>query len=189
MGEGEDAITQTLRACAAGDRAAWERIAPYVYEELRRLAMQYMRHERKDHTLQPTALVHESYLRLIGQRLPEFENRGHFYAVASQLMRQVLVDHARSHRAAKRGGGNTREDLGDFEPIVEGIRWDLLALDAALRRLAEENPEQAKAVELHYFGGLVVSEIAGVTGRSERSVARDLKAGRLFLMETLGPVT
>ncbi|MBL8222016.1 MAG: sigma-70 family RNA polymerase sigma factor [Bryobacterales bacterium] len=189
MGGGEDAITQTLRACAAGDRSAWERLTPYIYEELRRLAAQYMRHERKGHTLQATALVHESYIRLIGQRLPEFESRGHFFAVASQLMRQVLVDHARAHRSAKRGGGTSHQELDGVEPAMDGIRWDILALDAALRRLADDKPDQAKAVELHYFGGLVVSEIAGVMGRSERSVARDLKAGRLYLLEALGPAS
>lgn len=179
-----DAITQTLLQCAAGDTAAWQVLAPIVYDELHRLAESCLRGERRGHTLQPTALVHESYLRLVSQRLPVFEARSHFYALAARIMRQVLVDSARAHKAAKRGGDMERVGMDGAGSLP---LWPnpMLEIDDALRRLAEYSREQAESIELHYFGGLAVAEIANVTGRSTRTLARELKAGRLFLARAL----
>ena len=177
----DDAITQTLVACAAGDRDAWQRLAPFLYQELRRLAENYLRDERGGHTLQPTALVHESYIRLVEQRLPKFESRAHFLGLAARVMRQVLVDSARAHRAEKRGGAAKRVPLEDAEALVEGIPWGVLELDEALGRLAKASEPQAQVIELHYFGGLPVAEMAQLTGRSERTLARELRAAKLFL--------
>ena len=185
-----DAITRTLAACAAGDPSAWDRLAPFVYAELRRLAESYMGREREGHTLQPTALVHESYLRLVSQRLPKFESRSHFYGLAAQIMRQVLVDSARAYRSQKRGGGaEGRLPLDGNEPAIEGQNWGILDLHEALTKLAHDSAVQAQAIELHYFGGLAVAEIARVTGRSERTLARELRAGRLSLGRLLGART
>lgn len=177
----EDAITGLLTAWNAGDETAFEKLAPFVYAELRKLAESYMRGERPGHTLQPTALVHEVYLRLVKQRLPEFRNRAHFYGLTAQLMRQVLVDSSRARAAAKRAGGAQRVDLDESIAVSPARDWDILELDTALAELAIENGHGARAIELHYFGGSSVAEIAEMTGRSERTVARDLASARLFL--------
>lgn len=181
----DDAITSTLAACSTGDPQAWDKLAPFVYRELRRLAAGYLGHERPGHTLQPTALVHESYLRLVERRLPQFENRQHFYGLAARIMRQVLVDSARAHRAEKRGSGEGHASLSS-EPAIAAPAWDILALDLALGGLSLAAPAQAAAIELHYFSGLAVSEIAAYTGRSERTVARDLRSAKLYLASQLG---
>lgn len=181
-----DDITQLLTACAAGDPGAWRQLTPYLYAELGRLAESYLRNERSGHTLQPTALVHESYIRLMEQRLPRFESRGHFLALAAQVMRQVLVDSARAHRAAKRGGGVPAVPIEEAEPVIEGFNWSIIELDEALNRLRARNEAHAQVVEFHYFGGLHLAEIASVTGRSERTLARELRAAKLFLARELG---
>jgi RNA polymerase sigma factor (TIGR02999 family) len=181
-----DDITQILSACSAGDPAAWRRLTPFLYAELGRLAESYLRNERTGHTLQPTALVHESYIRLVEQRLPRFESRGHFLALAAQVMRQVLVDSARAHRAAKRGGGLRALPIQDAAPVIEGVNWGVIELDEALNRLRGRNEAHAQVIEYHYFGGLLVAEIASVTGRSERTIARELRAAKLFLARELG---
>ena len=181
----DDAITSTLAACRGGDPEAWDRLVPFVYRELRRLAEGYLRRERAGHTLQPTALVHESYLRLVEQRLPAFENRQHFYGLAARIMRQVLVDSARAHRAGKRGSGGERLSLSSA-PEAADPGWDILSLDQALGKLSIESHTQAAAIELHYFSGLAVADIATYTGRSERTVARDLRSAKLYLASQLG---
>ncbi len=186
MPPGEDAITGLLWAWNAGEPGAFDKLAPFVYTELRKLAESYMRGERPGHTLQPTALVHEVYLRLIKQRMPKFENRAHFYGLSAQLMRQVLVDSARSRAAAKRAGAMQPVDLDGMMATGTAQDLDVLELDSALGKLALENEHGARAIELHYFGGLSVAEISGFTGRSERTVARDLASARIFLARVHG---
>jgi RNA polymerase sigma-70 factor (ECF subfamily) len=174
-------ITELLAAAAAGSPEAGERLAPLVYAELRQLAAAYMRRESPQHTLQSTALVHEAYLRLLGQRRRVYKNRGHFYAVAAHLMRQILVDHARARRAQKRGGGAVACDL-DAVPALGAERPAfLLALDEALRRLAERSPRQMQVVEMRYFGGLSEDEVAEALGVSARTVKRDWTVARAWL--------
>lgn len=185
--DSEDAITQTLVACSLGDREAWERLTPLIYSELRRLAAGYLRRERSGHTLQPTALLNEAYIRLVEQRLPKFASRSQFYGLAAQVMRQILVDSARSHKAQKRGDGAQRVPL-ELAALEFGAApgWDVLELDTALLKLAEGSQVQAQAIELHYFAGLTLADMAPVTGRSERTLARQLRAGKLFLARELG---
>ncbi len=152
-----------------------------VYNELRRLAAHYMKAERPDHTLQPTALVHEAYLRLVGRGQRDWKDRAHFFAVAADTMRTLLVDHARARLAAKRGGGRTRTELGDTAETncLEGE--DLIALDEALSRLAVQDARQARIVELRYFGGLDIREVAAVLGISERTVKREWSMAKAWL--------
>ena len=154
-----------------------------VYDELRRLAASALRHERPDHTLQPTALVHEAYLRLADEPMRRWENRSHFLAVAARAMRRILVDHARKHNAVKRGSGGVclnLDDLAHAAPAAEDA-VDLVALDDALRRLAELDPRQAKIVELRFFGGLSVDETAAIIDASPRTVKRDWQIARAWL--------
>jgi RNA polymerase sigma-70 factor (ECF subfamily) len=177
-------VTLLLRRCSAGDPAALGEILPLVYDELLRLARLHMRNERAEHTLQPTALVHEAYVRLVDAEL-DLEDRRHFYAVASRAMRRILVDHARSRRSLKRGGGAARESLS------EGIAApapasDVVELDEALTRLAVLDERKARTVELHYFGGLSHDEIARLTGVSLATVDRDLRFARAWLGARLG---
>src|SRR5262249_50842226 len=151
-------VTQLLLQWANGDKQALDDLTPLVYKELRRLAASHLRKERKSHTLQPTALVHEAYLRLVDQKDPKWQSRSHFYGVASQLMRRILVDHARKRLADKRAGQRVSlEDAVSFKP--ERSR-ELLALDAGLSALEKIDPRKCKAVELRYFGGLSMDEIA-----------------------------
>jgi RNA polymerase sigma factor (TIGR02999 family) len=155
-------------------------LVPFVYRELRGLAAAYLRRERNDHTLQPTALVHEAYLRLVDQTQVQSLNRANFFAIAANLMRQILVNHAKQHRAAKRGGGNKmalEEGAGSVQP--RGV--DLIALDQALEKLAQLNPRQSRIVELRFFGGLTEDEIAEVLGISLRTVKRDWRISRAVL--------
>jgi len=183
MDQEADAIAATLAACNAGEHGAWDRLAPLVYSELRRMADAYMRGERPGHTLQPTALVHESYVRMVEQRLPKFESRSHFLALAARQMRQVLVDSARARRAAKRDA--VLEVHGLESDRAGPPLWDISDLDRALQRLEADSPEQGKAIELHYFGGFSVPEMSEMLQRSERSIARDLRAARLYLAREL----
>jgi RNA polymerase sigma-70 factor, ECF subfamily len=174
-------VTRLLVRLTDGDRAALDDLLPLVYGELRRLAASYLRRERADHTLQPTALVHESYLRLVDQTQVRWQNRAHFFGVAAQMMRRILVDHARERVAEKRGGGAERLSL-DENIAVSGERArELVALDEALARLAEIDPEKSRVVELRFFGGLSVEETAEVLGVSAPTVKRHWRMAKAWL--------
>jgi RNA polymerase sigma factor (TIGR02999 family) len=177
-------ITQLLKQLSDGDREAEARLVPLVYDQLRRLAGRYMRLERPDHTLQPTALVHEAYLKLIQQRRVGWQNRAHFYGVAARLMRRILVDHAREVRASKRGGGR-KVPLDSALVYSEEKPDELLALDEALNRLAEQAPRQARVVELRFFAGCAEEEIAIILGTATRTVKRDWSVARAWLYAEL----
>ncbi|MBL8204021.1 MAG: sigma-70 family RNA polymerase sigma factor [Blastocatellia bacterium] len=175
-------ITQLLAAYNNGDHQALEQVFPLVYNELRRLAAGYLRREREDHTLQPTALVHEAYLRLLGQDV-DWQNRAHFLGVAAQMMRRILVDHARQHRSEKRGSGGVKIALDEVEAINLSAERaaDLIALDDALTALAEFDPQKSRMVELRYFAGLSVEETAKVLGISIATFVRQWKTTRAWL--------
>jgi len=177
---------QLLEEFAPGYRPAEEQLFSDVYAEMRALAGRYLRRERKSHTLQPTALVHEAYLKFANHTRADWQGRAHFLAVAAQSMREILVDHARRHKAAKRGGNRHRIAL-DFE-LVTGSRpdVDLLALEDALTKLTKLDPRQAKMIEMRFFGGLSVAEVAKVMGTSKRSVEREWTMVRAWLRRELG---
>lgn len=181
--EGE--ITRLLVEIKGGNRRAQSELMPLVYAELRRLARGYMRGERPDHTLQATALVHEAYLKLVEEPAIDWQGRAHFFAVAAQLMRRILVDHARAHQAAKRGGLDHKMSLEEELIFSEAKSAELLALDEALVRLAEQDPRQARIVELRFFGGLSIEEIAEVLQVSPRTVKRDWNMARAWLYEEI----
>jgi len=174
-------ITLLLADLQAGNRSAESRLMPLVYNELRRVAGRYMRGERPDHTLQPTALVHEAYLRLLGQHDVAWQNRSHFYAVAARLMRNILVDHARARQAHKRGGQERKVTFDEALEFAGRETTDLLALDEVLTRLAQRDPRQARIVELRFFGGLSEKEVAEVLGVSVRTIKRDWAVARAWL--------
>jgi RNA polymerase sigma factor (TIGR02999 family) len=178
-------ITQILAEYREGDRDAIDRLIPLVYAELRRIAARSLRSERKEHTLQPTALVAEAYLRLVEQQNAVWQNRAHFLGCAARLMRNILVDHARAHRADKRGGHQIRVTLGEDLLQIEEREIDLLALDAALERLAEQDEQKSRIVELRYFGGLSTEETAEVLGVSDRTVKRAWALARAWLRRDL----
>jgi RNA polymerase sigma-70 factor, ECF subfamily len=181
-------VTRLLGAIREGDRSALERLIPVVYDELRDLAAHYIRRERSDHTLQPTALVHEAYMRLAGHvehHGADWRDRAHFFGVAARVMRQVLVDYARAHQAAKRGSGQARVTLSEGVRLVDDETVDLLALEVALTRLAALDADQARLVELRFFAGLTVEETAEVVGRSATSVKREWRAARAWLHREL----
>lgn len=178
-------ITGLLAAWSHGDRAALDRLIPVVYDELKRLAHGRMQHERPDHLLQTTALVHEAFLRLVGVTRVRWEDRAHFFAVAAQVMRRVLVDTARGRDAQKRGGGVPLLPLDAVEPLQASPPMDVLDLDRALDALAHTYPRQARVVELRYFGGLSIEEAGEVLGVSSDTVQRDWKFARLWLMREL----
>ena len=178
-------VTDLLLSWRHGDPAALDRLLPLVYDELRRIAARHLRRERAGHSLQPTGLVHEAYLRLVGAPGPEWQDRAHFFGVSARLMRQILVDHARARGAAKRGGAARRVTLTDHvEPAVERD-LDLLALDEALRRLEEMDPVQGRVVELRYFTGLSIEETAEVLGKSPATVNREWRMARAWLRREL----
>jgi len=177
-------ITRLLTELKGGNPQAQAELIPLVYEELRRVARNYMRREKAGHTLQPTALVNEAYLRLVEGPPIDWQNRAHFFAVAAQLMRRVLVDHARARGALKRGGNECRVSLHDQERAEEKDA-DLLALDQALERLAERDPRQARIVESRFFGGLSEKEAAAVLGISVRTVKRDWSVARAWLFKEI----
>ncbi len=184
MPESPHPATVTLLAMSAGDRRAADELLPLIYAELRALAALRLANERADHTLQPTALVHEAYLKLIDQTRVQWRDRRHFMAVASEVIRRILVDHARTKKAAKRGGGSKRVDLEALQhPAVADA--DFEAIDLALKELAVLDERQARVVELRYFGGLEVSEVAELLGISERTVAGDWKVARAWLQRRL----
>lgn len=173
-------LHQLLAQWNEGDPKALEALVPLVYDELHRLAHYYLRGERPDHTLQTTALINEAYLRLVEQGPFRTQNRGHFVAIAASLMRQILVDYARSRRAAKRGADCT-VTLNDGVEAIRTPDIDVLALDEALKQLAERDPQQSRIVELRYFAGLTVEETAAVIGISPATVKRDWNMARAWL--------
>ena len=178
-------VTQLLLAWSSGDRRALEDLVPVVYGELRRIAGRYLRHERLDHTLQPTALVHEAYLKLIDQQRARWQNRAQFFGVAAQLMRRILVDHARTHAAAKRGGGVTPITLVDAAGALPARGIDVIALDEALTRLTATYPDQGRLVELRFFGGLTIEETGEAMGLSPATVKRQWAVARAWLLANL----
>lgn len=179
-------LTELLAAWSGGETAALERLLPIVYAELRAQARRQLLRERRNHTLQPTALVHEAFLRLQGQRRARWENRRQFFAVAAQTMRRVLVDHARSRAAAKRGSGQTLIALDDAPEPSQQPNVDVLALDQALDGLAALDARQARVVELRYFGGLSAEETALALEVSLATVNRDWALARAWLFRALG---
>lgn len=178
-------VTELLMRWRGGEREALDALIPLVYSELRRIARHYLQNERPGHTLQSTALVHEAYARMIAQDLPQWQNRAHFFAVAAQLMRQILVDHARGYRAAKRGGGACKLSLEDAEERPLPVDVDIIALDDALKTLAEMDPQQSRVVELKFFGGLSIEDTAEVLGISASTVKRDWVTARAWLFREL----
>lgn len=184
-GELQHEVTQILHEWSGGDRDAPERLMPFVYDELRRLARSFLARERAGHTLQPTALVNEAYLRLVDQTRVNWQSRAHFYGVAASMMRRVLIDHARSHAAGKRGGTAIRLSLDDLQIPLEERAAGLLALDEALVRLAEVDERKSRVVELRFFAGIGEEEIADLLGVSVRTVLRDWKTARLWLYREL----
>jgi RNA polymerase sigma factor (TIGR02999 family) len=173
-----------LRAWRQGDRAAFDEIAPVIYDELRRLAAFHLRGERPGHTFSPTDLISEAYLRLAGSAQLEFNDRAHFFAIASRNMRQILVDHARKRCAEKRGAGDRPIEF-DETRLATDRPWELVALDDALEELAKFDERKARVVELHYFGGLTQEEIAAVCDIHVNTVARDLRLGEAWLRRQL----
>lgn len=173
-------VTELLLKWKCGDQDSLHVLLPLVYNELRRLAQHHLRGERPDHTLQSTALVHEAYLRLVKPCSMRFESRGHFFALASQLMREILVDHARRRRAVKRDGGE-RLTLEEAAELAGSKGVDLLALDDALNELAKLNPRQCRIVEMKFFGGLSIGEAAEVLAVSTATVERDWTVARAWL--------
>ena len=184
MEEDAGQVTQLLKAMGAGDERAADELLPLIYQELHRLARSYMRRERAEHTLQPTALINEAYLRLAHDDI-DWQNREHFIGAAAQAMRRVLVDYARQHHAQMRGGGLKRVELQEGLAISPERMEEVVSLDEALSRLAEQNPRQARVVELRYFGGLSVEQIAAMLGIAERSVKRDWALARVWLFQEL----
>ncbi len=178
-------VTQILHDWSAGDESAAERLMPIVYEELRRLAGQYLRRERPDHTLQATALVHEAYLKLVDQNRVDWKNRAHFRGVAAQLMRRILVEHARTHRAEKRGGRWEKVYLDETRELLRERPPDLVALDDALQSFAQDYPRESEVVEMKFFGGLEANEIAEVLHVSAKTVLRDWSFAKLWLCREL----
>lgn len=175
-----ESVTELLRKWQAGDQDALQALIPLVYRELRRLAHLYLRNERPGHTLQSTALVHEAYMRLVRQGPGQMENRPHFIAISAQLMRQILVEYARSRKAAKRDGG-FKLTLDSAIPLLKGENTEVIALDEALKGLARLDPQQSQIVELRFFGGLSVEETSQVLGISTATVKRHWATARAWL--------
>jgi len=178
-------ITEQLIAWSNGDEAALERLIPAVYQELRRMAQHYLRGEDSGHSLQPTALVHEAYLRLIDQTKVEWQNRAHFFGVAAQMMRRILIDHAKAKHRVKRGGTAVKVMLDENANFTHERASELLALDDALQRLARMDERKSRIVELRYFGGLTVEETAQVLGISDKTVMRDWNLAKAWLYREL----
>ncbi len=183
--EMQEDVTQILHDWSSGDAHAAERLMPLVYDELRRLARGFLSRERDSHTLQPTALVNEAYLRLVDQTRVNWQSRAHFYGIASSMMRRVLIDHARAHATEKRGGGAIHLSLDDLQVPLEQRASDFVALDEALEKLAQFDERKCKVVEMRFFAGLKDEEIAEVLGVTTRTVLRDWKKARLWLYREL----
>ena len=179
-------MSRLLAAWGDGDREALDRLYPLVEHELHRLARGYMRRERPDHTLQTTALVNEAYLKLIDQREVRWQNRAHFFGIAAQIMRRILIDHARKHAYAKRGGGAVHVPLDEAAVLTKARAAELVALDEALTALAALDERKGRVVELRYFGGLSVEEAAEVLGVSPDTVTRDWRRAKAFLRREMG---
>ena len=178
-------VTRLLQQWSSGQEQALDRLMPQVHAELRKLAARYLRKERASHTLQPTALVNEAFLKLVDQRSVKWQNRAHFFGIAAQAMRRILVDHARAHGAGKRGGGDRRVSLDDVLAISGTVDIDVLALDEALTRLAAIDPQQSRIVELRYFGGLTMEETAEVMQISPATVGREWRMAKAWLFAEL----
>ena len=178
-------VTFLLAEWAKGNAHALEKLTPLVYDRLRQLAASYLRKERQSHTLQPTALVHEAYLRLVDQTSPNWQSRAHFYGVAARLMRQILVDHARERRARKRAGSRVRVSLDQALSFEKERSADLIALDISLNALEKIDARKCKAVELRYFGGLSLEETAQALDVSLMTVRRDLKMAEAWLQREM----
>jgi RNA polymerase sigma factor (TIGR02999 family) len=174
-------VTVLLQNAQAGDHEALDQLLPLVYGELKRIAAGHLRRERSDHTLQATALVHEAYLRLVQQHSVDWRNRAHFFAIAAEMMRRILVNYAVQQNAEKRGGKSERFSLDDVTSLAAQSEVDLLLLDEALKKLVAIDASQARIVELRFFGGLTVEEVAAVLGISERTVKRDWRAAKAWL--------
>ena len=178
-------VTRLLRRASDGDGSALEELMPVVYDDLRARAAQSLRRESPGHTLQATALVHETYLRLVDQRETDWADRAHFFAIAARVMRRILVDHARRHQATKRAGGQQKLSSEQAPELCSEPAMDFLALDQALSKLTDLDPRQGKVVELRYFGGLTVPETAEVLQVSEATVAREWRMARVWLYREL----
>jgi len=177
----QDHVTQLLIDWSQGEAKALAELTPLVYDELRRLASRYMSHERPNHTLQTTALVHEAYLRLVDQNRVHWQNRAHFFGIAAQMMRRILVDHARSHRYAKRGGGAPVVSIDDVAVMSKERAAELVELDEALASLAAVDPRKARVVEMRFFAGLTEEEIAEVLHVAPNTVQRDWTMAKAWL--------
>jgi RNA polymerase sigma-70 factor, ECF subfamily len=181
-----EGVTLLLEKWSAGDRNALDQLMPLVYNELRRLAGNYLRRERPDHTLQPTALVNEAYLLMVGQHRSHWQNRAQFIGVAARMMRRILVDHARADQAAKRGGQHYTVSLSEADRFGTSPDVDLLMIHEALERLAGYDRQQSRIVELRFFGGLTIEETAEALGVSHTTVERDWKMASAWLRRELG---
>jgi RNA polymerase sigma-70 factor (ECF subfamily) len=180
-------VTQLLVDWEHGDKFALDRLMPLVYRELRKVAAKYLRNERGDHTLQPTALIHESYLRLVEQEMPHWQNRAHFYGVAARLMRQILVDHARLRQATKRGGAQTRISIDQAAlPSLCSDAERVLTLDSALKKLAALDERKSRVLEMRVFGGMKLSDIAVALDVSEPTIKRDMRMVKAWLRAEIG---
>ena len=183
---GSPKITQMLREWGEGKSEALDELLPHIYNELHRQAAAYLRRERPNHTLQTTALVHEAYLKLIDQKQVEWKSRGHFFALAAQAMRRILVDHAKGRHREKRGGPNENVPLEDeLLAVAEETNIDVIALDEALSRLAKFDPQQERIVEMRYFAGLSLDETAAAIGISRATAARDWAVAKAWLHREL----
>jgi RNA polymerase sigma factor (TIGR02999 family) len=182
-------VTQLLQEWCVGRQDALEELLPAIYGELRQLAASYLRRERRDHTLQATALVHEAFVKLVDQREVRWQNRAHFFGIAAQAMRRILVDHARAHAASKRGAGERPLSLDEALVVAPASDIDFLVLDEALTRLAALDPQQSKVVELRFFGGLTIDETAEVLHISPATVGREWTLAKAWLYAELGPAT
>lgn len=178
-------VTQLLKKARNGDRESLDRLLPLIYDELRRVAANQLHRERADHTLQATALVHEAYLRLLDQREVDWQNRAHFFSIAAEMMRRILVNHAVQRNAQKRGDGATRLSLDEAISLPDEKDFDLISLDEALKQLAEYDPTQARIVELRFFGGLTIEETAEVLGISDSTVKREWRMAKAWLKTQL----
>jgi len=181
-------VTLMLKQLSAGNQEMLDRLFPVLYDELRRLAAYYLQRERHDHTLQATALVNEAYLRLVDQRQVEWKNRDHFFGVAAQVIRRILLDYARKHEAVKRGGSVTKISLDDAVVLCDGNAAELLELDRLLTRLTSLDPQQGRIVELRFFGGLSVEETASLMDMSPATVKREWAVARAWLARELSKV-
>jgi RNA polymerase sigma factor (TIGR02999 family) len=178
-------VTMLLDSWSKGDQNALDQLTPVVYDELRRLAASYMRRERQDHTLQSTALVNEAYLKLVDQKNVVWQNRAHFFGIAAQMIRRILVDHARAHKAEKRGGGAGVLSLDEAIGVPERRDVEILSLNDALTRLTELDPQQGRIVELRFFTGLSIEETAEVVGVSPATVKREWASARAWLFREI----